>query len=71
MTTVKDYLDWRGDIPFSVDPFNEVDNVLLSLFAYVDLENVLEEGECLPIGRQAEDISRFTHGKRLPQEILM
>ena len=49
MATVNDYLDWRGDIPFSVDPFNEVDNVLLSLFAYVDLENVLEEGERLPI----------------------
>lgn len=47
MATVNDYLDWRGDIPFSVDPFNEVDNVLLSLFAYVDLEGVLEEGECL------------------------
>ena len=49
MATVTDYLDWRGDIPFSVDPFNEVDNVLLSLFAYVDLEGVLEEGEYLSL----------------------
>ena len=49
MATVADYLDWRGDIPFSVDPFNEVDNVLLSLFAYVDLEGVVEDGESVSI----------------------
>ena len=49
MATVSDYLDWRGDIAFSTDPFNEVDNVLLSLFSYVDLEGVLKEGEALPI----------------------
>ena len=49
MATVTDYLDWRGDIPFSVDPFNEVDNVLLSLFAYVDLEGVQEGEECLSL----------------------
>lgn len=50
MATVTDYLDWRGDVPFSVDPFNEVDNVLLSLLAYVDLEGVLEEEDYLPLG---------------------
>ncbi len=49
MATVADYLDWRGDIPFSADPFNEVDNVLLSLFAYVDLEGVVEDGESVSI----------------------
>ena len=26
MTTIYDYLDWRGDLPFTTDPFNEVDN---------------------------------------------
>ena len=24
-----DYLAWRADVPFSVDPFNEVDNLIL------------------------------------------
>ena len=42
---VSAYMDWRGDIPFSVDPFNEVDNLLLSLFSYADLEGVAYEGE--------------------------
>ena len=54
MATVTDYLDWRGDIPFSADPFNEVDNVLLSLFAYVDLEGVLEEGGRLSLEAASE-----------------
>lgn len=29
-----DYINWRGDIPMSVDPFNEVDNLVLATLAY-------------------------------------
>ena len=29
-----DYINWRGDIPMSVDPFNEVDNLVLSAVIY-------------------------------------
>ena len=36
MATVFDYLDWRGDVPFSVDPFQEVDNLVLAELAYTD-----------------------------------
>jgi hypothetical protein len=50
MATVSDYLDWSGDISFSDDPFNEVDNVLLSLIAYVDFEGVLDEEKGMSIG---------------------
>ena len=45
MATVYDYLDWRGDLDFAADPFQEVDNVLLSLISYVDLEGVMKEGQ--------------------------
>ncbi|MCR4644156.1 MAG: DUF2974 domain-containing protein [Oscillospiraceae bacterium] len=41
MASMIDYLDWRGDIPFSVDPFNEVDGLLLSQLAYLDLEGIV------------------------------
>lgn len=41
MANIFDYLDWRGDIPFSVDPFNEVDNLILSEIAYSDLDGVV------------------------------
>ncbi len=43
MANCFDYLDWRGDIPFSVAKFNEVDGMLLSRFAYAPFE--LAEGK--------------------------
>lgn len=41
MGNLFDYLDWRGDIPFSTDPFNEVDNLVLSELSYVDFEGIV------------------------------
>lgn len=41
MADILDYLDWRGDIPFSADPFNEVDALVLSEVAYVDFEGIV------------------------------
>lgn len=41
MANMMDYLEWRGDIPFSVDPFNEIDGLLLSQFAYLSLEGIV------------------------------
>ena len=34
MANMFDYLEWRADVPFSADPFNEVDNLILSELAY-------------------------------------
>ncbi|MBR2067655.1 MAG: DUF2974 domain-containing protein, partial [Solobacterium sp.] len=42
MNTFLDYIEWRGDIEFSYDGFNEVDNMLLSTLAYSDYENVID-----------------------------
>lgn len=41
MASIMEYLDWRGDIPFSFDPFNETDNLLLCQIAYVHYENIV------------------------------
>lgn len=41
-TTVADYLTWRGDIPFSVDPFNEVDNLVLCIVSYINFRRFPE-----------------------------
>ena len=35
MANLLDYLQWRGDIPFSFDPFNEVDQLILCILAYL------------------------------------
>lgn len=50
MSNLFDYLDWRGDVPFQVDPFNEVDNLVLSVLAYVELDSIVPgpgwDGDC-------------------------
>ena len=42
MADIFDYLKWRGDVPFSLDPFNEVDNLVLAELAYTDFEGILD-----------------------------
>ena len=39
MADMFDYLNWRGDVPFSADPFNEVDGLILAELAYTNFEN--------------------------------
>ena len=46
MANINDYLLWRGDVPFHGVPFNDVDNLILSEFAYFLLEHALtDDGE--------------------------
>lgn len=47
MANILEYLDWRGDVPFSVDPFNDVDNLILSEIAYTDFEGILTQDEVM------------------------
>ncbi|MBR5110195.1 MAG: DUF2974 domain-containing protein [Clostridia bacterium] len=50
MANIHDYLAWRGDVPFSVSPFNEVDALVLSELAYADFHGVVaESGERVTI----------------------
>ena len=37
-----DYLAWRNDVPLSVSPFNEVDNVIFSYLSYIDFRDLRE-----------------------------
>ena len=50
-----DYLTWRGDVPFSADPFNEVDGLVLSELAYTNFGAIVPaEGEisrAIPVRR--------------------
>ena len=41
MDNIFDYLDWRGDIPFSVSPFNEVDNYIVSKIGCCDFDGIV------------------------------
>ena len=41
MANILDYLKWRGDLGFGQDPFNDIDNLILSELAYLDLEGLI------------------------------
>ena len=35
------YLEWRGDIDFSTSPFNDIDALVLSIFSYLELHDIV------------------------------
>lgn len=35
------YLKWRGDIDFSTSPFNDIDALVLSIFSYLELPDIV------------------------------
>ena len=55
MTSIKDYMLWRGDLTFEQSEFGEVDGVILARLSYAPIDYVLN----LPVsyhtvGRAAE-----------------
>jgi len=38
---IEDYLAWRGDLSFRESPFNPVDNLIFSVFAYLPLDGLV------------------------------
>lgn len=37
-----DYIDWRGDLTFETDAFNEVDNFIFCMLSYVDFNRIYD-----------------------------
>ena len=44
MANILDYLDWRGDLPFSVSSFNAVDALILAELSYFPAEGIVPAG---------------------------
>ncbi len=44
-----DYIRWRGDLSFTVDPFNEVDNLVFSQMIYADFDDLLKREDRMTI----------------------
>ena len=42
MANILDYLTWRGDIPFSQVPLNEIDSLILSRISYFHFDNLFQ-----------------------------
>ena len=67
MANIHDYLIWRGDVPLSVSPFNEVDGLVLSELVYADFHGVVPEGgERVTI----EEARRLFWDKHTKEEIM-
>ena len=74
-----DYLTWRGDVPFSADPFNEVDGLILSLLAYTDFgaivpaegEISLQEAAATFFGRFPREVVEARSGFTAPAPLMM
>ena len=41
MANIHDYLQWRGDLTLAERPFNDVDNVILSVLSYIDFTDIV------------------------------
>lgn len=75
MANLMDYLDWRGDIPLSAVPFNEVDNLILSELSYLDFTKVVptpEEGGSITIEAAAKSIfERYPLGEKIDMGMIV
>ena len=67
MANILDYMAWRGDVPFSVSPFNEVDGLVLSELVYADFSGIVPEGD---EGITVEEARKRFWGKHTPEEIM-
>lgn len=63
---ILDYLRWRGDIPFSAAGLNEVDNLIFSALAYLDLGGLVRDGEQMPLAALCEAYFRDGRDRREP-----
>ena len=67
MANLFDYLSWRADVPFSADPFNEVDNMILSELSYARFDGIVpKDGETVSLKAAAEAYFSF----RTREEVL-
>lgn len=80
MGTVFDYLDWRGDLPFSAAPLNEVDCLIFSMIAYLDYSGIVpspdEEGSVSLMSAansflsRNPDLKKYSMGLLIPKDIV-
>lgn len=49
-----DYLSWRGDLSFDVDPLNEIDITAFALLVYIDYNDIIGEHEELTFAQALE-----------------
>lgn len=74
MANLLDYLDWRGDLPLSRDPFNEVDNLILAELSFVDFGGIVPgpgAGAAVSLGEAAAAYFAKTEGRPIDMGVLV
>lgn len=54
MANIIDYLHWRGDLPFSYSPLNEVDSLIFSELVYLNFQGIAEGYRGITLREAAE-----------------
>lgn len=57
MSNIIDYLKWRGDLEMQIDPFNDIDGLILSELVYVEFNQIVP-GFLEPGNRRLEDVAK-------------
>ncbi len=67
MANILDYLDWRGDLPFSASSFNAVDALILAELSYFPAESIIPAGidKTITIAELRDSFD----AKKVPQEL--
>ena len=59
------YLKWRGDLSFAIDPLNEVDSLIFSVFSYLDLARAENAAAITPsLAPNLAEISEKIDGRK-------
>lgn len=72
MANLVDYLDWRGDLPMTVDRFNEVDSLILTELAYIEMgDAVPEDNASVPLSAVSKRLFvESADGKKLEMGVV-
>lgn len=79
MGNIIDYLHWRGDLTFAQSKFNKVDNLILSMLAYVELTEVMppeDSDETITIKEASShyftlhDMDKISTGRLISHDII-
>ena len=74
MANIMDYLDWRGDLPLTVSPFNEVDGLILAELSFINFEGIVpppELGRGVPLRDAAGPYFARHNGQEIDMGVLV
>lgn len=74
MSNIIDYIKWRGDLTFSQDSFNDIDNLILSQLAYIDFTDIVVPSEIskgIPLKDAADKFFAINDEEKLLNHVSM